>query len=161
MPMPAKGQQSRHEVCGLAEAIIVTVRWYTMPTLVAQHVAAGLQQHKQPTRDKVAAPQWPCGCVWQGLTSAPHKQGMCRAVTNTKVSFTTRPLAFASCTRKGWCPRSSYPGLGCLLRAHQYNQRRSTVGGASFAYMRSLACRGGVTLLACLPLAAALECCYS
>ncbi|KAF6257716.1 hypothetical protein COO60DRAFT_1202601 [Scenedesmus sp. NREL 46B-D3] len=32
---------------------------------------------------------------------------------------------------------------------------RSTVGGASFAYMRSLACRGGETLLACL-----LFCCY-
>ncbi|KAF6251677.1 hypothetical protein COO60DRAFT_594150 [Scenedesmus sp. NREL 46B-D3] len=43
-----------------------------------------------------------------------------------------------------------------LLHVHQFNQWRSTavptaVGGASFAYMRSLACRGGETLLACLP----------
>jgi hypothetical protein len=63
------------------------------------------------------------------------------------------PMPVASLTQKGWCPRSVCSGSGDVQLVQQLIQRRSSVGGASFACMSSLACgRPGdsALLLACM-----------
>jgi hypothetical protein len=65
----------------------------------------------------------------------------------------TNTLCVASLTQKGWCPRSVCSGSGDVQLVQQLIQRRSSVGGASFACMSSLACgRPGdsALLLACM-----------